>query len=153
LEGESASKTEKPFIQNTTPIPQQQSTPPLVNKHILEELLINNEQENEQKPVDAMHTFGKIGSIPAKIVIDSGAVSNIVSHNSLKKIDWKIQRPSNVNLVGINEHKARALGEVIDLPITIGSQELKVDALVTEKGDYDLILGNNWMHQHKAIMD
>ena len=71
----------------------------------------------------------------------------------MKKIDWKIQRPSNVNLVGINEHKARALGEVIDLPITISSQELKVDALVTEKGDYDLILGNNWMHQHKAVMN
>jgi len=107
----------------------------------------------EQKPVDAMHCLGKIGNQPAKIVIDSGAVSNIVSNNSLKKINWKIQRPSNINLVGINEHKARSLGEVIDLPITIGSQNLKINALVTEKGDYDLILGNDWMHQHKAIMD
>jgi len=100
----------------------------------------------EQKPVDAMHCLGKIGNQPAKIVIDSGAVSNIVSNNSLKKINWKIQRPSNINLVGINEHKARPLGEVIDLPITIGSQNLKINALVTEKGDYDLILGNDWMH-------
>ena len=66
MEGESASKTEKPFIQNTTPIPQQQSTPPLVNKHILEELLINNEQENEQRPVDAMHTFGKLEAYQQK---------------------------------------------------------------------------------------
>ena len=100
-----------------------------------------------------MHCNGKIGNLSAKIIIDSGAVSNIVSNNSLKKIDWKIQRPSNINLVGINEHKARPLGEVIDLPITIGSENLKINALVTEKGDYDLILGNNWMHNNKAIVD
>ena len=100
-----------------------------------------------------MHIHGKIGNQPAKIVIDSGAVSNIVSHNSLKKIDWKIQRSSNINFVGINEYKARPLGEIIDLPITIRTQNLEINALVTEKGDYDLILGNDWMYWHKAIMD
>ena len=118
----------------------------------MEKLLINNIKENEkieQKPVDAMHCYGKIGNQLAKIVIDSEAISNIVSYNSLKKIDWKIQRSSNVNLVRINKHKARALGEIIDLSITIGSQNLRINVLVTEKGDYDLILENDWMHQLK----
>ena len=66
-------KNENPFTQQTKPA---------INKSILEELLINNIKENEkieQKPVDAMHCYRKIGNQPAKIVIDSGAVSNIIS--------------------------------------------------------------------------
>ena len=131
-------------MKNENPFTQQIKS--AINKSILEELLINNIKENEkieQKPVDAIYCYRKIGNQLAKIVINSEAVSNIVSYNSLKKIDWKIQRSSNVNLVGINEHKARALEEVIDLSIAIRSQNLKINALVTEKGDYDLILGND----------
>ena len=87
------------------------------------------------------------------IIIDSGAVSNIISKACLNKIDWKIQKPSNINLIGINGNKERPLGEVIDLPITLGNQKLNINALVTEKGDYDLLLGNIWAHEHQAIVD
>jgi len=118
--------------------------------------LISNENENEkleQKPIDAMHCIGKIKDHKAIIIIDSGAVSNIISNDFLKKINWKIQRPSNINLVGINGIKERPLGEVIDLPITLSNKDLKINALVTEKGDYDLLLGNDWAHNNASILD
>ncbi|CAG8744335.1 10529_t:CDS:2, partial [Racocetra fulgida] len=44
------------------------------------------------------------------------------------------------------------LGEVIDLPVTLGSESIKIKALVTVNGDYDLILGNNWAHNYKAVI-
>ena len=87
------------------------------------------------------------------IIIDSGAVSNIISKACLNKIDWKIQKPSNINLIGINRNKEGPLGEVIDLPITLGNQNLNINALVTEKGDYNLLLENIWAHGHQAIVD
>jgi deoxycytidine triphosphate deaminase len=96
---------------------------------------------------------GLVNNQPCKIIIDSGAVSNIVAHQFLKKIDWKIQKPSTVNLIGINGQKEKALGEVIDLPVTLGSTTIKIKALVTVNGDYDLILGNDWAQSHKAILN
>ena len=93
-----------------------------------------------------MHCNGKVGDQEVIIIIDSGAVSNIVNNLLLKKINWKIQRSSNINLVGINRIKERPLGEVINLPVTLGKKNLKINALVTEKGDYDLLFGNNWAH-------
>ena len=83
-----------------------------------------------------MHCNGKVGDQEVVIIIDSGAVSNIINNSLLKKINWKIQRPSNINLVGINGIKERLLGEVINLPVTLGKKNLKINALVTEKGDY-----------------
>ena len=70
----------------------------------------------------------------------------------MKKIDWKIQKSSTINLIGINCQKEKALGEVIDLPVTLGSESIKIKVLVTVNGDYDLILGNNWAHNYKAVI-
>ena len=66
---------------------------PKPSTEILKQILISNENENkklEQKPIDAMHCIGKIKDHKAIIIIDSGAVSNIISNNFLKKINWKI---------------------------------------------------------------
>ena len=100
-----------------------------------------------------MHCNGKVGDQEVVIIIDSGAVSNIINNSLLKKINWKIQRPSNINLVGINGIKERPLGEVINLPVTLGKKNLKINALVTEKGDYDLLLGNDWAHKNQAVVN
>ena len=100
-----------------------------------------------------MHCNGKVGDQDIVIIIDSGAVSNIINNSLLKKINWKIQRPSNINLVGINGIKERPLGEVINLPVTLGKKNLKINALVTEKGDYDLLLGNDWAHKNQAVVN
>ena len=100
-----------------------------------------------------MHCLGKVGNQKVTIIIDSGAVSNIINNSLLKKINWKIQKPSNINLVGINGIKERPLGEVLNLPVTLGEKNLEINALVTEKGDYDLLLGNDWAHKNQAIVD
>ena len=100
-----------------------------------------------------MHCNGKVGDQDIVVIIDSGAVSNIINNSLLKKINWKIQRPSNINLVGINGIKERPLGEVIDLPVTLGKKNLKINALVTEKGDYDLLLGNDWAYKNQAVVN
>ena len=100
-----------------------------------------------------MHCNEKVGDQEAVIIIDSGAVSNIINNSLFKKINWKIQRSSNINLVGINGIKERPLGEVIDLPVTLGKKNLKINALVTEKDDYDLLLGNDWAHKNQAVVN
>ena len=100
-----------------------------------------------------MHCLGRVGNQKVTIIIDSGAVSNIINNSLLKKINWKIQKPSNINLVGINGIKERPLGEVLNLPVTLGEKNLEINALVTEKGDYDLLLGNDWAHKNQAIVD
>ena len=109
-------------------------------------------KENTQ-PVDAIHCNGTIEDYPAKIIIDSGSVSNIISFNYLKKINKKITKPSNINLIGINGTPERPLGEIINLSINIGNQPHTINALVLEKAEYDLLLGNIWAHNHEAILD
>ena len=100
-----------------------------------------------------MYCLEKVGNQKVTIIIDSGAVSNIINNSLLKKINWKIQKPSNINLVGINGIKERPLGEVLNLPVTLGEKNLEINALVTEKGDYDLLLRNDWAHKNQAVVD
>ena len=110
------------------------------------------EKENTQ-PVDAIHCNRTIEDYPAKIIIDSGSVSNIISFNYLKKINKKITKPSNINLIEINGTPERLLGEIINLSINIGNQPHTINALVLEKAEYDLLLGNIWAHNYEAILD
>ena len=54
-------------------------------------MILNNEEENNKIPVDAMHCLGRVGDQKVTIIIDSGAVSNIINNSLLKKINWKQQ--------------------------------------------------------------
>jgi len=45
------------------------------------------------------------------------------------------------------------LGEIIDLEIIIGGQKHNINALVMEKGRYDLLLGNIWACEHNVKLD
>ena len=110
-------------------------------------------QENNTQPVDAIHCNGIIENQPAKIIIDSGSVSNIISQKFLKKINKNITKPSNINLIGINGTPERPLGEIINLSINIGNQPHIINVLVLEKAEYDLLLGNVWAHNYEAILD
>ena len=99
------------------------------------------EKENTQ-PVDAIHCNGTIKDYPAKIIIDNGLVSNIISFNYLKKINKKIIKLSNINLIRINGTPERPLGEIINLSINIENQSHTINTLVLKKAEYNLLLGS-----------
>ena len=101
----------------------------------------NLEKKNE-KVVDAVHCEAVVEEHPTRVIIDSGSVSNVASARFLKQINRRIDRPSNISLIGINGKPERPLGEVKDLNIKIGELNQQVDALVMEKAEYDLLLGN-----------
>ena len=120
------------------------------NHNILENII---QTEKEEKPVDAVYCVGEIEDLPANIIIDSGSVSNAISYEYLQTTDRTITKSSNILLSGINGAIERPLGEVIDLKISLGSHQHYINALVMEKGKYDLLLGNIWAYKYNAKLD
>jgi hypothetical protein len=112
-----------------------------------------DKSKTEEKPIDAVYCVGEIENLPANIIIDSGSVSNAISYEFLMTTGRTITKPSNILLSGINGATERPLGEIIDLEILIGGQTHNINALVMEKGQYDLLLGNIWAYEHNAKLD
>jgi len=85
-----------------------------------------------------------------QLVLDSGSAGSVITQNFLQKLKKTVDKPSNINMIGINGDKKKALGEVKNLPITIQRQVLPVNVIVSEATGYDLLVGNDWLTKYKA---
>src|SRR4051812_29250769 len=56
-------------------------------------------------------------------------------------------------MVVADGHEAVPLGLVFDLPIQFGNVIIPSTAIVVNTTSYDLVLGTEWMHNIKAIID
>ena len=52
-------------------------------------------------------------------------------------------------MTGIHGTKQRPLGEIKQLPVTIGTVTIPIDTAVTASKGYDVILGNDWLKRLK----
>ena len=78
------------------------------------------EQLNAEIRSTAMYCKASINGRSFPIIIDSGAAGSIVSKGLLDKLGVKIPRKSSVVIINVNGQKTSPLGEVDDLPLTIG---------------------------------
>ena len=86
-------------------------------------------------------------------LIDSG-VGCILSKKFLNKLGKSIDAATNVKIIDVNGKKTAPLGIVRQVSIKIRDIETTMDALITESGEYNiLVVGNQWMKKVKAKAD
>ena len=88
-----------------------------------------------------------------QVLIDTGATDCFVHPEWLSKSGYQfLVKPITqmVKLADLSEK--RALGAV-ELPLKLGQYRGKVKFLVLDIGDYDMILGDNWLESHSAVID
>jgi hypothetical protein len=94
-----------------------------------------------------------INDIPAKILFDSGATHSFISENLLGKLGlmgshtksaYKIITPGG----NISSHTL-AFG----VPLKLGSKTIQSNLIAISLKGMDVILGMDWMTQHKVVLD
>ena len=107
--------------------------------------LLHEKVEVEQKVM--------IGSLK-KVLLDTGATDSFVNPKWLLRAGYSmgVLKPANhvVKLANGQEEPVKGL---IRLPLKIGQYKGTVKLFVLDIGDYDVILGDQWLRENKAYID
>jgi hypothetical protein len=99
-----------------------------------------------------MGTFS-INDTPVKILFDSGATHSFINESLLDKLGLKgvqIQSAYKITTPGgnITSHLV-----TFGVPPRLGSKVVRSNLITIKLGSMDVILGMEWMNQHKVILD
>jgi hypothetical protein len=110
--------------------------------------------EESSQHLKPLYIRGYIDGKPvSKMLIDGGAVVNLMTYTVFKKLGSLDDELVNTNLtlngVGGNPMEARG---VISMELTVGSKSLAIAFFIIEvQGNYSVILGHDWIHANRCI--
>jgi hypothetical protein len=94
------------------------------------------------------------GILIAKILVDGGAVVNLMSYSLYRKLGKQDDElvKTNMTLSGVeNDSSIKARG-VTSIKLTIGTKTLAAAFFIVDvEGNYSLILGRDWIHANQCI--
>jgi predicted aspartyl protease len=113
---------------------------------------IDGRQADHQSSV--VEIEGKINDTQISILIDPGATlsyitPNVAKSNKLKKLkhakSWLVQLATGT--------KRKVVEFVLDCEFSLDGQNIKTHLNILPLGSYDMIIGMDWLEQHKAVLD
>jgi hypothetical protein len=94
-----------------------------------------------------------IHNTPVKILFDSGATHSFISENLLGKLGLKgMQTKSTYKITTIGGNISSHL-VTFGVPLRLGSKVIPSNLITIKSGSMDVILGMEWMTQHKVVLD
>ena len=84
----------------------------------------------------------KVAGQGTNVMIDTGAVRNVVSKRFLDEVGLEIDAPPDRTLIGVSGKVTTPLRTKYNLPVKIGNTRWNIEAAVMETEAYILILGN-----------
>ncbi|CAG8615041.1 17897_t:CDS:2 [Gigaspora margarita] len=87
------------------------------------------------------------------LILNSGSSDCIVSAGFLKKASIQIVRLLTVMIVGVHGKQKKLIGEIDQFSITVSGKTITSQAVVSEAGNYVVIVENNWMRKARAQLD
>lgn len=116
--------------------------------------------DNKHSGINLKHspfiTSSKVHGIRGSSIVDSGAGVSVVSDKLIRRIqniksNAIVVSRYEADLRGANDSKLQVVG-IVKLEFKLGGDNYEHWFLVTEKLPYDMILGNNWIVPHKAVV-
>ncbi|RIB29490.1 hypothetical protein C2G38_1116193 [Gigaspora rosea] len=98
---------------------------------------------NDDQYMTSMYCEAQVNGEPIILILDSGSSRCVVSAGFLKKAGIQIDRPLTVMMVGVHGKQRWPIGEIDRFPITVGGKTIMSRAVVTEAGNYAVIVGND----------
>jgi hypothetical protein len=113
---------------------------------------IDGRQADHQSSV--VEIEGKINNSRISVLIDPGATlsyvtPDVVESNKLKKL--KHAKPWLVQLA--TETKRKVVEFISDFEFSLDGQNIRTNLNILPLGSYDMIIGMDWLEQHKAVLD
>jgi predicted aspartyl protease len=95
-------------------------------------------------------------SIHHKLVVtllDSGATHSFISNNCGTRIGLDLCSTKGSYLICTPGGKITSNQMVKSVPIQLGSKLIKIDLVLLNLEGIDVILGTNWMTEHRVLLD
>ena len=109
--------------------------------------------DNDDMPTTAVRCTIQINHSNVQAILDSGAAISIITSSLVKRLHLKIDEPSKIIINMANGKRARALGKINTVKMTIGSIRMPITLQVIESPDENLLLGTDWFKRTKAILN
>jgi hypothetical protein len=110
--------------------------------------------EESSQHLKPLHIRGHIDGKPvSRMLIDGGAIVNLMPYSIFKKLEREDDElmKSNLTLNGVGGNPMEARG-VISMELTVGSKSLATAFFIIKvQGNYNVILGHDWIHDHRYI--
>ena len=102
---------------------------------------------------DLLILTGSVRNHPARVLIDSGATHNFVATSFVRKSGVPT-RPTCITKVHLADGSTNATGRLcVGLTVDLPPYSFTSDFLVTDLGNYDVILGMPWLQQENPLID
>ena len=86
---------------------------------------------------------------PVDIIIDTGAMSNLMSARVAMKSGLKLKKAPNIQLVLASGEEAEPAG-LVDFSLALGEIVVRTRALVMDNPSYELIIGSDFLRATEA---
>jgi hypothetical protein len=118
-----------------------------------EEVVFKKPEESSQH-LKSLYVWGHINGKPiSRMLVDGGAVVNLMLYFIFKKLGREDEEvvKTNLTLNGMGSNPMEARG-IISMELTVGSKSLTTTFFVVEmQGNYNIILGHDWIHTNRCI--
>jgi hypothetical protein len=94
-----------------------------------------------------------INNTPVKILFDSGSTHSFISKNLLDKFGLKGMQTKSAYKITTPGGNITSHLVTFGVPLKLGSKVIRSNLITIRLGSMDVILGMEWMNQHKVILD
>jgi hypothetical protein len=113
---------------------------------------VNNRQAKHQSTV--VESSGMLNHVNVKILFDSGATDSFISPSALEKSGLAAYEHDDFKQVEMDSREKQVVGPSVDNCIVdLGVCTTKLKVYIIALGSYDLIIGMDWLANHRALID
>ncbi|KAL8110098.1 hypothetical protein AgCh_025994 [Apium graveolens] len=95
-----------------------------------------------------------VNSLCAKVLIDSGATRSFVSQDFISKLNYPVEYLNEIMTVELANQERVSVNQVCgNCEIEISGSKFCVDLIPFKLGEFDVILGMDWLSKHDAQID
>ncbi|CAO2836353.1 unnamed protein product [Amaranthus hypochondriacus] len=89
---------------------------------------------------------GEVNEVPTRLLVDTGAWHNFLAREEAKALGVKFPRVDG-EMKAINSRATPVYGKAWNVPVRLGKWKAKVDFLVVDIDDEDMVLGMEFLHK------
>jgi hypothetical protein len=113
---------------------------------------IDGRQADHQSSV--VEVEGKIHETRISVLIDPGATLSYITPDVVESNKLKKQKHEKSWLVQLATcTKRKVVNFISDLEFSLDGQKIRTNLNILPLGSYDMIIGMDWLEQHKAVLD
>jgi hypothetical protein len=94
-----------------------------------------------------------INDTPVKVLFDSGATHSFINESLLDKLGLRGVHTKSACKITTPGGNIKSQLVTFEVPLRLGSKVIRSNLITIKLGSMDVILGMEWMNQHKVILD